>query len=87
MEGQINSLDRVENIAAKVKYQRNDFNWETVAQQRKIRRICGLFKAYTGERAWKAISDRLQKPRYLSRFDHDRKISRKKTCRKFILCK
>jgi hypothetical protein len=33
-----------------------------------------LFKTYAGERAWKAMGDRLQKPRYLSRVDHDRKI-------------
>jgi hypothetical protein len=29
---------------------------------------------YTGEWAWKAIGDRLQKPCYLSWVDHDRKI-------------
>jgi hypothetical protein len=33
--------------------------------------ICALFKAYTGERAWKAIGDRLRRPSYLSRVDHD----------------
>jgi hypothetical protein len=41
---------------------------------RNIARICALFKAYTGERAWKAIGDRLRRPCYLSRVDHDRKI-------------
>ena len=40
----------------------------------KLSRICALFKAYSGERAWKAISDRLQRPHYLSRVDHERKI-------------
>jgi hypothetical protein len=49
-----------------------------VAQHRKIARICALFKAYTGERAWKAISDRLQNPYYLSRFEGDRKIRSRK---------
>ena len=29
---------------------------------------------YTGDRAWKAIGDRLQAPRYLSRVDHHWKI-------------
>jgi hypothetical protein len=41
---------------------------------RKLSRICALFKAYSGERAWKAIVDRLQRPHYLSRADHERKI-------------
>jgi hypothetical protein len=35
-------------------------------------------KAYTGERAWKAIGDRLQRPCYLSRDDHDKKIRSRK---------
>jgi hypothetical protein len=29
--------------------------------------MCGLYKAYTGNRAWMAIGDRLQVPSYLSR--------------------
>ena len=45
-----------------------------LAQRRKKARICVLYKAYFGEPAWKAIGDRLQKPYYLSRFDHDWKI-------------
>ena len=45
-----------------------------LSQRRKISRICGLFKACSGERAWKAIGDRLQRPNYLSRTDHERKI-------------
>jgi hypothetical protein len=36
-----------------------------------IARICALFKAYTGGPAWKAIGDRLLKPCYLSREDHN----------------
>jgi hypothetical protein len=32
-----------------------------------------LFKVYTGEWAWKAIGNRLQRPHFLSRVDHDRK--------------
>jgi hypothetical protein len=45
-----------------------------LAQRRKIARICALHKAYTGERAWKAINDRLQAPSYLIRVDHNWKI-------------
>jgi hypothetical protein len=79
MEGQISALDRVQRKAAKLAHHRNDSKRETLAQDRKIARICALFKAYTGERAWKAIGDRLQRPCYLSRVDHNRKIrSRKK---------
>jgi hypothetical protein len=40
--------------------------------------MCALFKAYTGERAWKAIGDRLQAPCYLSRVDHYWKIRARK---------
>jgi hypothetical protein len=53
--GQINALDRVQNTAAEFAHHRNDSNWETLTQRREISRICALFKAYTGERAWKAI--------------------------------
>jgi hypothetical protein len=53
-EGQINALHRMQNKRAKFAHFRNDLNWETLAQCRKIARICALFKAYTGERAWEA---------------------------------
>jgi hypothetical protein len=43
-----------------------------------IARICALFKAYTGGRAWKTIGDRLLKPCYLGRDDHSRKIRTRK---------
>jgi hypothetical protein len=70
--------DRVQQKAAKFANHTTDSNWETLAQRRKIARICALFKAYTGERAWKAIGDRLQRPHYLSRVDHDQKIRNRK---------
>jgi IS5 family transposase len=69
-EGQINALDRMQYKFAKFAHQRNDSNRETLAQRKKITRT----RAYTGERAWKAISDRLQKLHYQSRVDVDRKI-------------
>jgi hypothetical protein len=68
----------VQNKEAKFAYQRTDFNWETLAQHRKISQIFALFRVYTGERAWKAINDRVQKPCYLSRVDHDRRIKSRK---------
>jgi hypothetical protein len=46
---------------AKFAHQRNDLNWETLAQHRKVAHICTVLKVYMGEQAWKAISDRLQK--------------------------
>jgi hypothetical protein len=52
----------------------NESRWETLAQPRLIARTCALFKTHTGGRAWKAIEDRLLKPCYLSRKDHNRKI-------------
>jgi hypothetical protein len=61
-------------MAAKFAHRENDSNWETLTERRKI----ALFKAYTGERTWKAIDDRLQSPCYLSRVDHDREIRSRK---------
>jgi hypothetical protein len=43
-----------------------------------LARLCALFKAYTGERAWKAVGNRLQTPCYLSRGDHGKKIRSRK---------
>ena len=40
--------------------------------------MCALYKAYTGERAWKTIGDRLEAPSYLSRVDHHWKIRARK---------
>jgi hypothetical protein len=44
-------------------------DWETLAQHRMIAHLCALFKVYTGEEAWKAIHNRLQKTYYLSRVE------------------
>ena len=73
-EGQISVLDRVQKKAAKFAHHRKSPNWQTLASRRKLSRICALFKAYSGERAWKPIGDRLQRPHYLNRVDHERKI-------------
>ena len=68
-ECQIRALDRVQTKAAKVAHHSGGSDWESLAQRRNIARLCALYKAYTGERAWKAIGDRLQAPSYLSRVD------------------
>jgi hypothetical protein len=73
-EGQIYALNRVQKKEAKFAYPMSEMNWETLSQRRKISRVCALFKAYSGEQAWKAIGDRLQRPNYLSRMDHEWKI-------------
>jgi len=73
-EGQISALDRLQKKAAKFAHYTNSPNWETLASRRKLSRICALFKAYSGERAWKSTGDRLQRPHYQSRVDHERKI-------------
>jgi len=67
-------LDRAQKKAAKFAHLMNSSNWETLASRRKLSRICALFKAYSGERAWKAIGEKLQRPHYLSRVDHEREI-------------
>jgi len=73
-EGQIHALDRVQKEAAKFADHMNESNWDTLSQRRKISRIRVLFKACSGERAWKAIGDRLHRSNSLSRVDHERKI-------------
>jgi len=73
-EGQKNALDRVQKKAAKFAHHTNSSNWENLASRRKLSCLCALFKAYSGERAWKAIGDRLQRPHYLCRINHERKI-------------
>jgi hypothetical protein len=73
-EGQITALDRVQKKATKLTHHTNISNWETLASRGKLSRICALFKPYSRERAWKAIGDRLQRPHYLSRVDHEQKI-------------
>jgi hypothetical protein len=73
-EGQINSLDWVRKKAEKFTNLTNDSNWEMLAQRRKIARICDLYKGYSGEPAWKAIGDRLQRTNYLSSVDNAWKI-------------
>jgi len=77
-EGQIIMSDRVQNKAAQFTNHTKDSDWETLAQRRTIARLCALFKAYSGERTWKAIPDRLRRPYYLSRVDHVRKIRDRK---------
>ena len=55
-------FDRVQKKAAKFVYHINESNWETLSQRRMISCICSLFTAYSEERAWKAMDDRLQSP-------------------------
>jgi hypothetical protein len=49
-----------------------------LTERRKLARLYGPVKAYTGERAWKAVGDRLQTPCYFSRGDDDKKIRSRK---------
>ena len=72
--GQVSALNRVQKRAVKFANNRNESGWKTLVQRRLIARICALFKAYTGGRAWKAIGDRFLKPCYLSRYDRNRKL-------------
>jgi len=45
-----------------------------LSQRRKKACICVPFKAYSGENVWKAIGDRIERPNYLGRVDHEWKI-------------
>ena len=77
-ECQISALDRVQNKAAKFAHHSGGSDWDSLAQRRKIARMCALYKTYTGKRAWKVIGDRLQAPSYLSSVDHHWKIRARK---------
>jgi hypothetical protein len=77
-ECQVNALDRVQKKAANFAQHTGDLGWEPLVQRRKIARMCALFKAYTGERAWRATGDRLQAPCYLSRVGRYLKIRARK---------
>jgi hypothetical protein len=77
-EGQIGALNRVQRGAAKFANNADQTSWETLAERRMVSRLCALFKAYTGGMAWKAIGDRLPRPFYLSREDHNLKIRTRK---------
>jgi len=63
----------VQKNAAKFANHTSDLVWETLAQLRKIARICSPFKAYTQKRAWKSLRESLKGPWYLSRNGHDHK--------------
>ena len=56
-KGQVNALDRVQMKAAQFTNHTKGSDWETVARCKTIARLCALSKAYSGERAWKAIRD------------------------------
>ena len=71
-------LDQVQKKAAEFTNHMNDSDWETCAQHRTITHLCALFIAYSGERAWKVIRDRLRRPDYLIRVDHVQKIRDRK---------
>jgi len=77
-EGHVCALDRVQKKAAKFANHTNDSVRENLAQSRMIAGVCALFKAWTGERAWKSIGNRLKGQCYLSRDTHDRKFRARK---------
>ena len=71
-------VSRVQKKVAQFTNHTKDSDWETLAQRRTIARLWELFKAYSGERAWRAIRDRLRRADYLSRVHHIRKIRDRK---------
>ena len=77
-DGRKNALDRVQKKTAQFTNHTKVSDWETLAQRRTIARLCVLFKAYSGERARKAIHDRLRRPYYFSMVDHVQKIRNRK---------
>ena len=59
-EGQTRELDKVQKKATKFAHHSSSLKWETVASRRKLSRLCFLYKAFSGERAWKATGNRLE---------------------------
>ena len=70
----VHALDRLRKEAAHFTNHRKNSDRNTLAQRRTTARLCAVFKACSGERAWKAIRDRFGSPSYLSMVDHVRKI-------------
>ena len=75
-EGQKNYC--VQTRGVQFTYLTKDSEWETLTQRKAIARLCALFKAYSEERALKAIHERLQRAYCLGRVDHVRKIRGRK---------
>jgi hypothetical protein len=73
-ECQISALDRVQNKAAKFAHHKGGPVWEPLAHRRGTAKMCALYKAYNGERAWKDKGDRSQAPYNRSRVDYSWKI-------------
>jgi hypothetical protein len=61
-ECQISALDRVQNKAAKCAHCTGGLFRESLAQRRVTARLCALYKAYSGEREWKDIGNRILTP-------------------------
>jgi hypothetical protein len=75
--GQVGALDRLQKRATKFA-NTNQTGWGILVEPTMVARLCALYKAYTGGRAWKAIGDRLSRSCYLSREHHKRKIGTRK---------
>jgi hypothetical protein len=77
-ECEISALGCVQNEAAKFAYHSGGSERVSLAQRRKMAHICALYKACTGQMAWRVIGDRLRAPSYLIRVDHYWKIRARK---------
>ena len=88
-ESQIREIDRVQRKAAVFDHHINKPTWETLASRRKIGRVGVLYKAYCGEGSWTDVGKRLERPPYLSRAEHNRKIRsrRQRTDREILFRK
>ena len=62
----MNVLYRIQKKAAPFTHLTKYCDWKNVGQRRILTRFCAHFKAYSGERAWRAIGDRLSWPLYLN---------------------
>ena len=54
--------------------------WKSLESRRKKARLKCIFKAYTGDPAWRDLTKRLKVPSYLTRKDHNYKIKPLNSC-------
>ena len=70
----MNALHPIQKKAAQFTHHMKYSDCESEAHVRTLSRLCAHFKADSGERAWKAIPDRLPWPNYLNRVELCRNI-------------
>ena len=83
--GHIKALERVQRKAARYvlgRHRRTEsvsemlkiLGWESLESRRKRNRPCGMYKIYKGDKAWRELRYKVEKPNFIGRNDHKSKI-------------